>query len=134
MPSKLNHLTRCIPLVCMALVLLSALFPDMVYAFTDAVNVLPASRKDKPLMENMVWIGILTGLMFISIIMFFGVGDLIAGMFASLGDARRTGEWGPFLRTLAIVISILLISFALAALMFGFATSGINLKPNITIG
>lgn len=130
------NLTRYLPLLACCLIgAFAVAFPDAVHAFTDGADqFLPESRKDKPLLENVVWIALLAALFFIAAVMFFGVGDLILGLFSSLQDARRTGDWGPFLRTLGIVLVILIVTFFVAAFIFNLATGGLTFNPSVNVG
>ena len=126
--------------ITVAALLAIAIFPEFAGAQTEDGNtlfgteVLPASRANEGLFENIIWVILLVALLFIVAVVFFGAGDLILGLFASLGESRRSGDWGPFLRTLGIVIAILVVVIFIATIFVNAITSGsISFNPSVQI-
>ena len=132
MSSKLTSKNVFLALMLASIVVV---FPEASWAFLneDAAGILPESRADQSIFDNAIWIIILLALVFSAAVLFFGIGDLISSLFGSLQEARKTNEWGGFLRNLAIIFIVLLVSLAIAAFLVEIA-SNVRFNPTVNVG
>jgi len=133
MPFK-SHIVSFFYLLKISTILFLTLTPEA-FAFTaTGDSYLPDDRKDKSFLENSIWIILLGALFFTAATTLFGFGDVITSLYGSLQEARKTGEWAAFVRTLSIVIAVIVVVLFLAAFVFDLITGdGLTFKPKVTL-
>lgn len=96
-------------------------------------KILPSSLTGKPFLEQVVTVIVMVVLSATFIILGFGVMGGVADVFSSMTEARRLGDWGGFMKTLAMVIGVVIVGVVLAVLVYTWLTT-ISINPTVTIG
>lgn len=123
--------------VLLALTVLLLLMPDLALAADSSSfsldKILPSSLKDKNFLEKVITVLVIMVIAGAAIIFGFGAVGSIGDVFSALADARQRGEWGGFLKIVAFVASVLVVSSVLVALVVDWLNN-FSISPTITIG
>lgn len=114
------------------------LVPDMVFAADAGTSfsldkILPSSLKDKTFLEKVITVLVIMAIAGAAVIFGFGVMGGIGDVYSALSEARQRGEWAVFLKTIAFVASVLVVSSVLIALIIEWLNN-FSISPTITIG
>ena len=137
-PTVLARQVARIPvhLVLAVTVLGLMVLPDIAAASSPSFSldtILPSSLTDKPFLTQVVTVIVMVVLSATFIILGFGVMGGVADVFSSMTEARRMGDWGGFMKTLAMVIGVVIVGVVLAVMIYTWLTT-ITINPTVKIG
>lgn len=135
---QLRASQQFLTILMLAVVVTLLLSPELALAQSAGTSfsldkILPASLKDKTFLEKVITILVIMAIAGAAVIFGFGVMGGIGDVYSALSEARQRGEWAVFLKTIAFVASVLVVSSVLIALIIEWLNN-FSISPTITIG
>ncbi|MFZ1493373.1 MAG: hypothetical protein WAU60_08155 [Candidatus Competibacter denitrificans] len=135
---RLRASQQLLTILMLAVVVTLLLSPELALAQSAGTSfsldkILPSSLKDKTFLEKVITVLVIMAIAGAAVIFGFGVMGGIGDVYSALSEARQRGEWAVFLKTIAFVASVLVVSSVLIALIIEWLNN-FSISPTITIG